>query len=119
VGIVTYTDFVQAVAALAQHVPSPTADDDRIRDQVIAAIDKAALPPCRFTVAVRGGDVHLNGVVSNEKMRRTALVAADSVGGVKKVHDHLWIHPPPEEDLGGGDFVSLQEEPSTEDDRPL
>lgn len=28
-------------------------------------------------------------------------------------------HPPPEEDLGGGDICSLQEEPSTDDDRPL
>jgi hypothetical protein len=27
--------------------------------------------------------------------------------------------PPPEEDLGGGDFVSLQEQPSTRDDEPL
>jgi CBS domain-containing protein len=119
VGIVTYTDFVQALATLAQDIPSPTADDGRIRDQVIAAIDKAALPPCRFTVAVRGGVVHLNGVVSDEKMRQTAIVAAESVPGVTTVHDHLWIHPPPEEDFGGGDFVSLQEQPSTDDDRPL
>lgn len=27
--------------------------------------------------------------------------------------------PPPEEDLGGGDICSLQEQPSTEDDKPL
>jgi CBS domain-containing protein len=119
VGIVTYTDFVQTLAALAHDIASPTVDDDGIRDQVMAAIDKAALHPCRFTVAVRGGVVHLNGVVSNEEMRRTAIIAAESVPGVTTVHDHLWIHPPPEEDLGGGDFVSLQEEPSTEDDRPL
>ncbi len=26
---------------------------------------------------------------------------------------------PPEQDYGGGDFVSLNEEPSTDDDRPL
>jgi CBS-domain-containing membrane protein len=119
VGIVTYTDFVQTLAALAHDIPRPTVGDDMIRDQVMAAIDKAALHPCRFTVAVRGGVVHLNGVVSNEKMRQTAIIAAESVPGVTTVHDHLWIHPPPEEDLGGGDFVSLQEETSTEDDRPL
>ena len=119
VGIVTYTDFVQAVASLAHDIPSPTANDDRICEQVMAAIDKAALHPCRFTVAVRSGVVHLNGVAGNEKMRKTAIIAAESVPGVTTVHDHLWIHPPPEEDLGGGDFVSLQEETSTEDDRPL
>jgi hypothetical protein len=27
--------------------------------------------------------------------------------------------PPPEEDLGGGDICSLQEQPSTDDDQPL
>jgi hypothetical protein len=27
--------------------------------------------------------------------------------------------PKPEEDLGGGDFCSLQEQPSTDDDQPL
>lgn len=27
--------------------------------------------------------------------------------------------PPAEEDLGGGDICSLQEQPSTDDDRPL
>ncbi len=27
--------------------------------------------------------------------------------------------PPPEEDLGGGDICSLQEQPSTDDDKPL
>jgi hypothetical protein len=28
-------------------------------------------------------------------------------------------HPQPEEDLGGGDICSLQEQPSTDDDQPL
>jgi hypothetical protein len=27
--------------------------------------------------------------------------------------------PPPEEDLGGGDICSLEERPSTDDDKPL
>ena len=119
VGIITYTDFVQAIASLAPDITKPSTDDDGIRAQVIAAIDKAALHPCRFTVTVRGGVVHLNGVVKDDNMRRAARVAAECVPGVKDVDDHLWIHPPPEEDLGGGDFVSLQEETSTEDDQPL
>jgi CBS domain-containing protein len=119
VGIVTYTDFVQTIANLALNVPGPSVDDDRLRDQIIAAIDKAALHPSRFTVLVRGGIVHLNGAVKDDKMRQAACVAAECVPGVKEVHNHLWIYPPPEEDLGGGDFVSLQEETSTEDDQPL
>lgn len=31
----------------------------------------------------------------------------------------LHSQPPPEEQLGGGDICSLEEEPSTEDDKPL
>jgi CBS domain-containing protein len=119
VGILSYADFVQAVASLANEIPNPTADDDAICNQVVAAIEKTALHPCRFTVTVRGGVVHLNGVVRDDKMRQAARVAAECVPGVKQVHDHLWVYPPPEEDLGGGDFVSLQEETSTEDDQPL
>jgi hypothetical protein len=29
------------------------------------------------------------------------------------------LHPPPEEDLGGGDICSLEEKPSTDDNMPL
>jgi len=119
VGIISHVDFVQVLASLAHDITGPTADDDGIRAQVIAAIDKAALHPCRFTVTVRSGVVHLNGVVKDDKMRQAARVAAECVPGVKQVHDHLWVYPSPEEDLGGGDFVSLQEETSTEDDQPL
>jgi hypothetical protein len=28
-------------------------------------------------------------------------------------------YPPPEEQLGGGDICSLEQEPSTDDDKPL
>jgi hypothetical protein len=28
-------------------------------------------------------------------------------------------HPPPEDELGGGDICSLEEAPSTDDDKPL
>jgi hypothetical protein len=51
--------------------------------------------------------------------RRAAIVAAENVPGVKQVNDELFSYPPPEEDFGGGDFASLQEQPSTTDDAPL
>jgi hypothetical protein len=47
---------------------------------------------------------------------------AENVPGVRQVLDHLRVsapHPPGEEDYGGGDFVSLQRQPSTADDEPL
>jgi hypothetical protein len=28
-------------------------------------------------------------------------------------------YPPPEDEFGGGDFVSLEEDPQTDDDKPL
>jgi hypothetical protein len=71
---------------------------------------------------LRDGIVSLSGVVRKESSRKAAIVAAENVAGVKKVQDHLGTapaYPPPEEDLGGGDFVSLQEQPSTADDEPL
>ena len=121
VGIVTRSDFLAAVADLAPHAPSPSADDDRLRGEVIAAMEHAAWAPCRLKVTARNGVVSLSGVVVSKNARQAAIVAAENVPGVKKVVDYLAArdYPPPEEDLGGGDIVSLQEQPSTTDDEPL
>jgi CBS domain-containing protein len=121
VGIVTRSDFLPALADLARHGPSPSADDDRIREQIIAAIEGAAWAPCRLKVTARDGVVSLAGVVASKNARQAAIVAAENVPGVKKVLDNLEAraYPPAEEDLGGGDIASLQEQPSTTDDEPL
>ena len=43
---------------------------------------------------MRDGNVHLGGVITNEKSRQAAIVAAENVSGVEKVHDHLcWVDP--------------------------
>jgi len=39
--------------------------------------------------------------------------------GSSKKDDIDATQPPPEEDFGGGDFVSVEREPSTDDDQPL
>lgn len=39
--------------------------------------------------------------------------------GASKSDEPNATQPPPEEDYGGGDFASLDEEPSTDDDQPL
>jgi CBS domain-containing protein len=119
VGIVTPSNLLQAVADLARDVPEPSADDDQIRARIIAAIGNAKWAPCRLSVIVRNGIVRLGGVVTSERSRLATIVAAENVSGVKQVLDHLSMAPPPEEYLGGGDFVSLQEQPSTIDDEPL
>jgi CBS domain-containing protein len=94
VGMVTRANLLQAVASLARQVPDPTADDDHIRNRVINAIEKNDWCPFGLSVIVRDGIVHLSGIVTEEQARRAAIVAAENVEGVVKVHDHLrWMDP--------------------------
>jgi hypothetical protein len=119
VGIVTRTDLLQAITALAPHVPDPTPDDQHIRSAILAAMDGTNWSPSSLNLIVRDGVVYLSGMVANEHCRQAAVVAAENVPGVRQVRDQLCSYPPPEEELGGGDIVSLQQQPSTIDDMPL
>jgi predicted transcriptional regulator len=92
VGIVSRANLLQAVASLARHVPDPTADDDHIRIRVVEALEKTDWCPFGLSVIVRDGIVHLSGVITEERSRQAAVVAAENVEGVKEVHDHLcWV----------------------------
>ena len=92
VGIVSRANLLQAVASLARQVPDPTADDDQIRNRIIDALEKNNWCPFGLSVIVRDGIVHLSGVITEERSRQAAVVAAENVTGVKKVHDHLcWV----------------------------
>jgi CBS domain-containing protein len=92
VGIVSRANLLQAVASLAREIPDPTADDDHIRNRVIDTIEKNDWCPFGLSVIVRGGIVHLSGVITEERSRKAAVVAAENVTGVTKVHDHLcWV----------------------------
>ena len=92
VGIVSRANLLQAVATLARQVPDPTADDDHIRNRVIDILEKNDWCPFGLSVIVKDGIVHLSGVITEERSRQAAVVAAENVAGVKKVHDHLcWV----------------------------
>jgi len=92
VGIVSRANLLQAVASLARQIPDPTADDDHIRNRIIDALEKNDWCPFGLSVIVRDGIVHLSGVITEERSRQAAIVAAENVAGVKKVHDHLcWV----------------------------
>src|SRR4030095_7981244 len=83
---------LQPPASLARETPEPTADDDHIRSRIIAAIEKNDWSPFGLNVIVRDGIVDLSGVITEERSRMAAMVAAENVAGVKKVHDHLcWV----------------------------
>jgi CBS domain-containing protein len=92
VGIVSRANLLQAVASLARQIPDPTADDDHIRNRVIDALEKNDWCPFGLGVIVKDGIVHLSGVITEEGSRQAAVVAAENVQGVHKVHDHLcWV----------------------------
>ena len=92
VGIVSRANLLQAVASLVREIPDPTADDDHIRIRIIQALEKHDWSPFGLNVIVRDGIVHLSGVITDENSRQAAVVAAENISGVKKVHDHLcWV----------------------------
>lgn len=92
VGIVSRANLLRAVASLARQIPDPTADDDHIRNRVIDGLEKNDWCPFGLGVIVKDGIVHLSGVITEEGSRQAAVVAAENVQGVHKVHDHLcWV----------------------------
>jgi CBS domain-containing protein len=94
VGIVTRSNLLQAVASMANEIPDPTADDDHIRRRIIDSLEKNDWCPMGLGVVVRDGIVHLSGIITEERSRQAAIVGAENVSGVKKIHDHLcWVEP--------------------------
>lgn len=91
VGIVTRANLLRAVAGLAHDIPDPTADDEHIRDRISRTIMPTLWRPVGFQVAVRNGVVHLHGLITDERSREAAIVAAENTSGVKEVHDHLCL----------------------------
>ncbi|MBR0900675.1 CBS domain-containing protein [Bradyrhizobium tropiciagri] len=89
VGMVTRSDLLRAVAEIAHEIPDPTADDQHIHDRIVRALETRDWRPLGLQVTVKGGIVHLRGIITDERARRAAIVAADNVTGVKAVHDHL------------------------------
>ncbi|KRQ03172.1 CBS domain-containing protein [Bradyrhizobium manausense] len=122
VGIITRSDFLSAVAGPLTSASGYSGDDGQIRRSVLAALAGTPWQPVCLNVSVKDGTVTLRGVVRGENAHRAAIVACENVAGVRAVEDRLYLQsdrPDPEDDYGGGDFVSLQAEPSTLDDEPL
>jgi CBS domain-containing protein len=119
VGIVTDSDFLPAIARLVVSAQSFAQDDEKIRSGVVAAITSTPWAPCGLNVSVSDGTVTLKGFSISENARQAAAVAAENAPGVKRVENRISSmadYPAAQE---GGDFVSLQEQPSTTDDMPL
>lgn len=91
VGIVTRTNLLQAMASLAHEIPDPTADDEHIRERITRAVNATDWRPISFEVNVRGGVVHLHGLITTDEARRATIIAAENTNGVKEVRDHLCL----------------------------
>ncbi|HUK61312.1 MAG TPA: CBS domain-containing protein [Stellaceae bacterium] len=107
VGIVSRANLLSALAHLAPLAPETARSDADIRRRIFAEFDRNpwALRGSLDAI-VEKGVVELRGVIGDERQREALKIAAENVGGVKKVVDHLvWVEPvsgmainPPEDD---------------------
>lgn len=105
IGIVTRSNLLQAVANLSRGTPQPTAGDDDLRRQILTTMEKQPWCPMGLNVVVRGGIADLSGIITDDRQRGAAVVAAKNVPGIKAVHDHLcWV------DTTSGTYVDPREE---------
>ena len=92
VGIVSRRDLLHAFVARAKKATPDAGGDAAIRETILAEIEKQPWAP-RNAIAVSGADglVELRGAITDERQREALRVLAESVPGVKGVHDLLAI----------------------------
>jgi CBS domain-containing protein len=98
VGIVSRADLVRAlVRGFAQEALSAKGphSDAKIRAAILATFNKEPWASrVSVDVAVENGSVHLHGTVTEDRERTAISVAAESIPGVKAVHNHVvWVDP--------------------------
>jgi CBS domain-containing protein len=92
VGIVSRADLLHGIAT--SRIEAPVQGDEDIRHAVISRIrEQAGVRDWLLSVTVSAGKVHLWGGIRSEEERRAARVAAETVGGVNSVEDHLTVIP--------------------------
>ena len=91
VGTVGRSDILRALASRLAPLPPRSADDQRLREDVVAAIEAGGWRDdvSDMTVLVEDGVAHLWGAVAPEAVHRALVVAAGVVPGVRAVRDHL------------------------------
>ena len=95
VGVVSRADLVKALLSTPKaSAPTPPADDDQIRRNVILALQRLGLPMGGgFDVVSRSGTVHLWGRTYDEESHAAYRAAAAKVAGVTEVHSHMQVMP--------------------------
>ena len=95
VGVVSRADLLRALACL-EAAPAEAVSDETIHDGIMDRIRSEPWGmPWRVTVTVQDGIVKLTGAVSSEEERKALRVAAETVPGVREVHDELALEPMP------------------------
>ena len=95
VGIVSRANLLHALAGLRETPPRNSSSDAVIRQTILDKIkDEPWGPRYSVNVTVRDGRVDLWGALFEERERQALRVLAESVSGVREVHDHMtWIAP--------------------------
>ena len=89
VGIVSRSDLVRALAAKARGTDAASTSDGAIRDRLSKELARRGWwVATTSSIVVTDGVVHYFGMVDNDRQRRAARVAAESVPGVRAVRDH-------------------------------
>ncbi|MBV9252547.1 MAG: CBS domain-containing protein [Acetobacteraceae bacterium] len=96
VGIVSRANLLRALASRPPAAPAARPDDRKIRDALLAELERADLAKggAEVNLIVEGGVVHLWGLVRSEIQRKAMLRAAESIEGVRGVDDHLGLAQP-------------------------
>jgi CBS domain-containing protein len=95
VGVVSRADLVKALLSSPRtDAPAGPADDDQIRRNVIAALQRLGMSMGGgFDVVSRSGAVHLWGRTYDEESHAAYRAAAAKVAGVTEVHSHMQVMP--------------------------
>jgi CBS domain-containing protein len=90
VGMIGRPCLLRALIERSEAQVEKPADDESIRNQLIAIYDREAWAPLsQVDVVVRDGKVELRGNVTDPTKRKALVVAAQAIPGVKSVTDHL------------------------------
>jgi CBS domain-containing protein len=101
-GIVTRADLLRAFLNASEEPKTGPRGDADIKDDILAAIDAQKWAPAgSIHVAVREGNVTLQGTIFDERERAAIRVCAENIAGVNAVTDELvWVDP------ASGNFLS-------------
>ena len=101
VGIVSRSNLIQALASAVGHIDRHDETDRQIRFQLLSRLkDQPWTGFGERNITVRGGVVHLWGLVGSEAERKALLALAESAPGVVRVSDEMI--PPTDRKSGSG-----------------